>query len=172
MSTRASRLETANKALGTFAPAVRLYDGARELRMCWDARVQPPKRDFAARLRSDGSWPLYGYRQRPCGGTGMQAIAQLIRYVRDLSRLPIDTWEYWGGHSVQLCTAETVDILRGGGYADPKKTACVLCGKGTFKGGLDWWSLDGVTGPCCMHGRCIMPSADPVGNVRAVEVRT
>ena len=109
------RIAVANLALDTFMPGVILYPG-RELRMCWDIRKQPPKYDFPARLRTDGSWPAFGYRQRPSGGTAFQALAQLIRYARDLSRLPLVTWEYWSSETVKLGTPTTVEILRQGGY--------------------------------------------------------
>ena len=147
------RIGVANLVLDTFMPGVNFYH-SRELRMCWDVRKQPPKHDFPARLRAQGDWPAYGYNQRCTGGTGYNALGQLIRYVRDLSRFPMMTWEYWAGDAVKLCNARTLDILRSGGYDDPAKTRCVLCGDVTFARGLDWWSLGGVTGPSCWGGRC------------------
>lgn len=149
-----NRIKTANQILNSFVPGVELYTGERYLRMRWDIRKQPPKHDFAAHLRADGSWTKYGYRQRPTGGTGMQALAQLVRYVRDLSRLPLITWEYWAGDTVKLCTPQTLELIRASDYADPAKTCCVLCGTSEYKRGLDWWSLDGVTGPSCYGGQC------------------
>ncbi len=142
------RLEIANLALATFLPSVRLYQ-ARELRMCWDARQPQPKHDFPARLRNSGDWTQYGYRQRPTGSTGMQALAQMIRFVRDLPRLPLITWKYWAGDKINLCTPRTVELLKEGGYGDPLKTLWVLCGVTEFKRGLD-----GVVGPSCFGGRC------------------
>jgi hypothetical protein len=150
---REYRIGVANLVLDVIAPGVLLYQG-RELRMCWDIRKQPPKYDFPARLRADGSWPAFGYRNRTTGGTGFQALAQLIRYVRDLSRLPIMTWEYWGSDTVKLGTPRVVELLKSSGYDDVDKTCCVFCGDVSFKRGLDWWSLDGVVGPCCRWGNC------------------
>jgi hypothetical protein len=147
------RIAVANMALDTFIPGVILYQ-SRELRMAWDARKQPPKYDFPARLRGQGDWTQFGYRHRPTGGTGMQALAQLIRYVRDLPRLPLVTWEYWSSDTIKLCNPRTVELLKSGGYEDAKKTCCVLCGDPLFKRGLDWWSLDGVVGPSCRFGCC------------------
>ena len=143
----AERIEHANKILASFVPGVVIYQHNRRLRMKWgNHRVH----DFPANLRDDGSWPQYGYRQRPCGGTGFQAIAQVIRYIRDLSRLPLCTWEYWSGETVKLGSKSAVDLIRAAGYDDPAKTRCVLCGTNDYATrGLDWWSLDGVTGPCC-----------------------
>jgi hypothetical protein len=148
------RIEVADEAVWTFIPGVQFY-WQRELRMCWPKWDKKSMHDFPARLRSSGDWPMFGYHQRPTGGTGMQAIAQLIRYIRDLPRLPLETWEYWASDTIKLTTPQTVEILRLGGYFDPKKTCCVLCGKTDWsKGGLDWWSLDKVIGPSCWGGRC------------------
>lgn len=164
MSTITERVNVANEILKTFMPGVVLYQrGALvpNLRMCWDTRKAPipPRHDFSARLRSDGSWPMYGYNVRPSGGTGYQALAQLIRYVRDLPRLPMLTWEYWAGDAVKLCTPATLELLRAGNYGDPDKTHCVLCGSAEWKRGLDWWSLNGVTGPSCRTGNCVPDSS-------------
>jgi hypothetical protein len=134
-----------------------LYEGEHGLRMCWCVGRDipwPPKHDFPAQLTNQGDWTRYGYRQRPTGGTGMQALAQLIRYVRDLPRLPLVTWEYWAGDTVQLATPRALEILRASDYGNPKKTCCVLCGDPHFKRGLDWWSLDRVVGPACYGGNC------------------
>ena len=142
------RIGHANLILESFV-SIRLYYGERELRMRW-----PPQHDFPARLRGDGTWPVYGYNQRPTGGTGMQALAQLIRYVRDLPRFPMKTWEYWASNAIALTNEKTLFLLRTSDYEDPQKTCCVLCGTNEYKKGLDWWSLDGVTGPCCFGGLC------------------
>ena len=151
------RVAVANAVLALFMPGTRLYYSEKErLRMQWNTlREGGPRHDFSAKLRSDGSWPKYGYNVRPSGGTGFQALAQLIRYVRDWHRLPLLTWEYWGGDSVKLFDDQSlVNLLREGNYGDPAKVCCVLCGTVEHKRGLDWWSLNGVTGPSCFGGLC------------------
>lgn len=164
MSTYSERIVVANRVLQTYEPAIELYQGGRELRVRWDIRHSAKQRgdcDFPARLRHDGTWPMYGYHKFPTGGTGQQSVAQLIRYVRDLNRLPIDTWEYWASKTVQLCTDETVQILAASDYGNPLKTCCVLCGTTDYSlRGLDWWGLDGLTGPCCWGGRCRKDKCD------------
>lgn len=155
MSTLNERLVTANHVLESFQPAIRLYMRVGHLRMYWDVRDGNPRYDYPAHLRGDGLWPRYGYHTPPCcGGTGLQSLVQLIRYVRNLTRFPILTWEYWSSGPVQLCGQNTVELLRQSDYGDPKKTCCILCGSAEFKGGIDWWSLNGKTGPCCYMGLC------------------
>lgn len=148
------RIKTANHILETLGYGIELYQGNRELRMRWPKWNKAGCHDFPARLRGDGSWPAFGYRQRPCGGTGIQALAQVIRYVRNLPRLPVITWQYWTSDKVKIGNAQTLEIIKSSDYGDPTKTCCILCGCTDFKNGLDWWSLDGKTGPCCMFEAC------------------
>ena len=148
MTPSGQRIEEANAILATYQPGTRLYLKGHSLRMAWE-----PYFNYSASLRSQGDLPRYGDRHRPCGHTGMQALAQLIRYVRDLNRLPLITWEYWASETILLCNAETLRLLSKSDYGDPTKTCCVLCGTTEFAG-LDWWSLDGVTGPSCRYGGC------------------
>lgn len=149
------RRGVANMVLGTITPGYLLYEGNHSLRLCWDINKDHSKlHDVPASLRAEGDWPRYGYSQRITGGTGYSAIGQLIRYVRDLPRLPMATWEYWASESIKLANERTLQILRSSDYADPKKTCCVLCGSLEFKQGIDWYSLDGKIGPCCKYLRC------------------
>lgn len=157
MSTREYRLAMANMILDTFSRDTFLYEGQHGLRMRWGSMPGDPltpRHDFTAALRTDGSWPRYGYRQRPFGGTGMQALGQLIRYVRDLPRFPVCTWEYWCSDTVKLGNARTLELVRASDYGNAAKTCCVLCGTADYARGLDWWSLDGKTGPACRYGCC------------------
>lgn len=140
------RIQIANEILATFVP-ITLYRRGPRLRMKWG------RYDLPADLRGDGSLPRYGERQRPCGHTGLTALAQLIRYTRNWTRLPLITWEYWASDTIRLCDAETLRLIRNCDYGNPTKTCCVRCGTTDFKG-LDWWSLDGVTGPSCRYGQC------------------
>lgn len=165
MSTQEYRRGIANMVLGSFESKVLLYDTeGRGLRMCWPVGpglIWPPKYDFTARLQADGRWPKYGFHHRPCGGTGMQAVAQMIRYVRDLPRLPLSCWLHWAGPTVQLASPRTLEILKASDYGNPQKTCCVLCGSIIFGYLVDWWSVDGITGPCCRAGQCVPWATDP-----------
>lgn len=156
---REKRIVEVNAILATFVPSIHIYDAftlrrSVILRMCWDHRKGNPKHNFPADLRSDGSWPRYGYDCRPTGGTGLQALAQLIRYVRDLTRLPILTWEYWCGEKIGLGNTETLRLIRESEYGDPTKTCCIFCGTTEWKNGLDWYSYEGKIGPGCGWNTC------------------
>jgi hypothetical protein len=147
---KTERIEVANRVLETFC-TIRLSDRSGRLWMEW-----PPRFAFPAALRGDGTWPRYGYYQRPCGGTGLNATAQIIRYVRDLPRLPMRAWRHWASENVKLCCAETLRLLEASEY--PARTACVLCGRDDWTRGLDWWSLGKIIGPVCSFGNCVEES--------------
>ena len=85
----------------------------------------------------------------PWGGTQSTAISQLVRWYRDQPVLPMASWIYWASDTVSLCGPCTVETLISVGY--PAVTPCVLCGNPP--GGLDWWDLDNVTGPCCSYSK-------------------
>jgi hypothetical protein len=63
--------------------------------------------------------------------------------------LPLSTWRYWFNDKCRLARDrgdEGIKALIHGGY--PDEAICVLCNQ-PIAGGMDWWSLKGVTGPCC-----------------------
>lgn len=139
-----STIDDANKCLAAFTTSrieVRRggayvlwpkYRGEGEECRRWQCRGQ----DF---------YPTW-HQQWPGGGTASTALAQLIRWVQGKPVLPIGTWYYWAGNNVKLLTRSVVDELKANGY--PEYADCVLCHH-RIDGGMDWWSLNGVTGPCC-----------------------
>ena len=85
------------------------------------------------------------------GGTASTALSQLVRWIQDRPVLPLGTWRHWMGPKCYLGREhgpEAVEMLRDAGY--PEVAICVLCHK-VIDGGMDWWNLDGVSGPCCDH---------------------
>ena len=146
-------LQVVNKILGTFVPTAELYYNpqikSHKTKRLW---LKTRYGSMAVRV-SPHSGSLTGkYGQLGFGGTAALAIGQLIRWYRDQSRVPLSAWEYWASDKMRLCTSETVKLLGESTYPDPKKTCCVLCG--SDRPG-DWWSLDGVFGPCCAYGHCL-----------------
>lgn len=141
-------LVTVNAVLATFLPgASLLLDGRNRLRMRFQQHGS-----FPLLLRaSDRLWFANHRgvsRSVGFGGTTEQAICQLVLWLRDQPRRPIRWWEAARSHG--LGSEATLFLLRNHGYDDPAKTGCVLCGA---VNPVDWWSLDGMVGPCCMYAR-------------------
>jgi hypothetical protein len=88
------------------------------------------------------------------GGTKTTALSQLIRWCRGRPVLPLSTWRYWAGETCRIAGDEGERLIDRLVYAQyPDVAHCVLCG--VQLGGLDWWSLNGVSGPCCpMNAGC------------------
>jgi hypothetical protein len=139
------KLLAANTALQSFAPTsiierhhngyyVRWTDSRGEFLRRWQCRGQ----DF---------YPIW-YRTWGHGGTASTALSQLIRWLRELPVLPMASWRYWASERVALVTAEACEALSRAAY--PEQACCVLCG-GVITGSMDWWNLDGVSGPCHMY---------------------
>lgn len=84
------------------------------------------------------------------GGTTSAAMSQLIRWCQGKPVLGLAQWRYWVGEGVKLAGdrgAELVAHLEASGY--PASVTCVVCGVVPER--IDWWSRDGVSGPCCHH---------------------
>lgn len=93
-----------------------------------------------------GGQSFYPAYRTSMGGTQTTSIAILIRWIQGRPVFPMSTWEYWASGTINLCNQETLALLVEYGY--PKHVECVLCGN-EIKGGLDWWCLDNLSGPCC-----------------------
>jgi hypothetical protein len=124
------------------------FDGRIEKRpggwyVCWSNKYQG---DVAKRWQCRGQdfYPVWSHKY-PGGGTSSTALSQLIRWLGGKPVLPISTWRWWASERCQLLPMESVETLFAGGY--PEWSPCVLCG--TRPESIDWWSLNGVSGPCC-----------------------
>lgn len=138
-----ARLSVANRVLASF------FDGRIERRkggtyVCWSNKHQG---DVSKKwmCRGQDFYPVWHHKY-PGGGTSSTALSQLIRWIQNKPVLPISTWRMWASERCQLLPSSAVDELLSGGY--PERVDCVLCGC-VITGGLDWWSLDRVSGPCC-----------------------
>ena len=151
LKTRRERLAVANRALKFFAADTELvlnYAGYVYVR--WQSHGKAVVRRWMSRGQS--FYPVW-YRQWGHGGSASTALSQLVRWVQGKPVLPLSSWRYWGSERCNLFgggkqTAELVALLSGAGY--PEIPICVLCGE-QVEGSLDWWSLDGVSGPCHSH---------------------
>lgn len=149
------RIEIANKALSVFARGTTMRidsrgcvvvewigHGGENISRRWMTRGQ----DF---------YPVW-HRHWGHGGTATMALSQLVRWVRGCPVLGISSWRYWGSPKLRLFRTEEhthriVTMLLASGY--PENVPCVLCGDTEHIG--DWWSLKGMSGPCCgMNSGC------------------
>jgi len=138
-----TKLETANAVLSSFSISqIERRDGGWYV--VWESRGATVSRRWAVRGGQD-FYATWSHRW-PGGGTAMTALSQLVRWLRGQPVLPIATWRYWSTDKIKLLPESAVGVLRDGGY--PDVATCVLCGE-SIQRGFDWWSLDGVSGPCC-----------------------
>lgn len=137
------QLKVANEVLATFSPS-KISKEPTGWYVEWEVHGVRTKKRWQIQRGNDffAVW----HRKWPGGGTAMTALSQLIRWLRGQPVLPIGTWAYWASDLMRLLPPEAVGDLSEGGY--PDHADCVLCGT-RLGGSLDWWSLDGVSGPCC-----------------------
>lgn len=145
---RSRRIAVASQALQCFAADTEIVDRPRGLAVRWQQWGQTIEKRW--QLQSGSCWYPVWYRHWGHGGTATTALANLIRWIQGQPVLPLSTWRYWTGPTVALGRdrgAECVSLLAAGEY--PDHADCVLCGRRLER--FDWWSLDGVSGPCCRH---------------------
>lgn len=148
-ATTTTKLEAANEALQCFASDTHIERRHGGWYVCWT--THNGRRESRRWITRGQDWYPVWSRHWAHGGTCCIALSQLIRWLRDQPVLPLSSWRYWTGPKVALGRDDgprVVEILRDAGY--PEYTPCVLCGN-RIEGGLDWWSLDGVSGPACSH---------------------
>lgn len=151
------KIEVANEVLKSFAPGT-------SLRLCPTGYVMVQWTSFYPPFRFEKRWMTRGqdfypvwHRQWGHGGTASTALAQLVRWCKGKTVLPLSSWRYWAGETCRLLRQQddngeaALKALLDGGY--PETVPCVLCGSHDHIG--DWWSLKKVVGPCCsMRGGC------------------
>jgi hypothetical protein len=153
------KVEIANRVLACFQPSAQFVVEGNRLMMSINRTwmKSPNVKTVPVLLRKDHHWFTGALGKiYPGGGGSTQAATTLACWLRDWPRLPLASWEYWAkpnGPGLLMDNPEAVGWLRDAGY-DDERTRCINCGSIEFKGGLDWWSCDGVSGPCCMWGDC------------------
>lgn len=104
------------------------------------------------RLRSsDKRWPVGRKATQISGGTVVQTLVQLSLWLKGMPHYPLRCVRHWFTYEgkLEIGYEEFIRSLELSSYG--KNTKCVLCG-GDYP--TDWWSLDGVIGPCCRFGEC------------------
>lgn len=144
------KLVAVNQCLEIFAPGTTVRKGRTGWMVEWMSGGKIISRRWTT--KGHGShYPSWHYSWAH-GGTCCQALCQLMRWLQGRSVFGIKTWEYWTGNSVYLGQdrgSEIIQILKTAGW--PEDQVCVLCDReiDARTQGLDWWDLDGVSGPCC-----------------------
>lgn len=148
VSESSERLVAANRALECFAPDSKIERRRGGWYVVWE-NYQNEKISRRWQTKGQDWFPTWN-RIWAHGGTACRALSQLIRWLRDQPVLCIASWRYWGGESCKLFRngKDPVPILLDAGY--PEHAYCVLCGR-RLDGPIDWWNLNGVSGPCCCY---------------------
>jgi hypothetical protein len=137
------RIDVANRVLETFAKGSTIERDGSHFVVAWTYCGKPMRKRWMT--FGQDFYPVW-HRKWTGGGTATTALSQLIRWCQGKPVLPLSSWRYWAGDKCKLLPSSAVDELAASGY--PVDVDCVLCHQ-PIRGHLDWWSLDGVTGPCC-----------------------
>lgn len=143
VSPEVGRMLWANKVLRSFAPTSEIFFKRGSVYVRFTTHRGTVEKRW--QCRGQDFYPTW-YKEWARGGTASTALSQLVRWLQEKPVLPLASWEYWAGDKIRLLPPAAVEELRIGGY--PEHAHCVLCGI-RLDHGLDWWSLNGVTGPCC-----------------------
>ena len=153
---KVDRVEVANVVLQSFAPdtTVRI-DASGHVIVEWTRRGgEKLSRRWMARGQD---WYPVWHRHWGHGGTASRALSQLVRWIQGKPVCSLAVWRGWASPGCALLRqqgdngAAALTALADAGY--PKESPCVLCGDTEHIG--DWWSLKGVSGPCCsMRSGC------------------
>lgn len=138
-------LDDANRIVKHFIPYAQIR--IRNARICihWKVGKKTHLKQFAVR----NGQCFYTVWRAPWGGTCSLALAQVVRRLQGKPVFPLRTWKYWASPKVMIANdgPALIDELVSCDW--PDLVPCVLCGKTIHQGHLDWWSLDGVSGPYC-----------------------
>ena len=151
------RIDVANVVLQSFATDTRLRIDAHGYRIVEWTRHNGERFERRWMVSRGNDWYPVWHRYWAHGGTACIALSQLVRWSKGRPVLPIASWLYWGGEQCNLLRQgpgpdAAITELLDGGY--PVMVPCVLCGVELERAG-DWWSMRGVSGPCCsMRSGC------------------
>ncbi len=143
-----THLNAANKVLEIIAPTTRIVRKKYGWCVEWTGYYGVA---FSMRWqlkKGSSDYPVW-YHHWGHGGTCVQALSQLVRWLQCKPVLPLHVWRWWTGPGIAMGMdrgPEIVSILREAGY--PEQVNCVLCDQ-PISGGLDWWNVEKVSGPCC-----------------------
>jgi len=140
-----SRIDVANEVLASYTITQIEKIPRKGVYVFWSMGGKDYRRRW--QCRGNDFYPVWN-RVYPHGGTSVTSLSQLVRWVQDKPVLPVATWRYWANPKMNLLSNSVVDKLEEAGY--PTVAKCVLC-EIEITRTLDWWSLNGVSGPCCYY---------------------
>jgi hypothetical protein len=142
-----AKLGTVNRAIALFARNTTVRRGLTGWTVEWtDSRGKKHRRRWAVDA-GQSFFPAW-HHSWSHGGTACTALSQLMRWLQGRPVFGIGTWRYWTGEYIRLGSPEIIQVLTDGGY--PAGQVCVRCGGAIGPDqGLDWWNLEGISGPCC-----------------------
>jgi hypothetical protein len=145
------KLEAVNSVLEAIAPGTWVEKGSNGWIVSWKNGSHTLSRRWQT-IKGNDHYPVW-HHSWGHGGTCCTALSQLMRWLQNRPVFPIGTWKYWTGPTVLLGrgSGEIVSTLEAAGY--PDEAICVVCGESILSG-LDWCSLNNVSGPCHLFGRC------------------
>jgi len=139
------KIDTANKVLALFTDKTSISIDKNYIIVNWSNSQKSYSKRWMC--RGQDFYPVW-HRHWGHGGTATIALSQLVRWIQDKPILPLTTWEYWGTPKYRLFRDKAADIIKLLTDAKyPQNALCVLCNQQLKS--MDWWSLGGVSGPCC-----------------------
>lgn len=141
------QLKIANQILELFEPNTRIERRPGGFFVVWQT-YQGEKITRRFSTFSGGSFYPVWHRKWGHGGTCCVALTQLVRWLQGKSVLPLSTWQYWCGDSVQLIKGDkahfALNLLSEAGY--PNQVVCVFCGQVPIQ--WDWYYIKGQMEGC------------------------
>lgn len=148
------RVDVANAVLRSFAPDTSIRLDAHGYVVVEWVRSNGEKMSRRWMTRGQDWYPVW-HRRWAHGGTASVALSQLVRWIQGRPVMSLAAWRHWAAPGCALLRqqgddgAAAIAALEAAGY--PQQAKCVLCGQTGHIG--DWWSLNGVSGPCCGMNR-------------------
>jgi len=148
------RLAKANQVLATFQPGIFLVLKNNRIAASWETASRK-KVKTVTKVIQQKQRGLYPETEMYCDGTAACSIMQLVRWVRHKPVHSFETWVVWWTYRPDRSAGRSRNkkLFRALVEADwPTEVKCVVCGEKPH--GIDWWSGDDKSGPCCSMGRC------------------
>lgn len=138
----ANRLSLVNQVLPTFEPGFHLEKRSTGFYLSW--KHWKTKETISKRVCLEPNH--YFTFDLPTGGTCTNAIAMLVRYVRNQPVFPLETWRYWASDTILMWRDPVVRdrvllLLEESDW--PRNPHCIFCDRDLTGKMWDWYSWKG-----------------------------